>query len=107
MSQSNIQEVREQVRQLRREVREARQEVLQFQVALSASLSLFRRLGLPPKINEAISRIQRMIMFANQARLAVLAFYAASGPLGWIMFGIAAGGAILTGGDMFVEAISH
>ena len=43
---------------------------------------LFRRLGLPEKIDDAIMKVQRLIAVLNSLRLTIIALQAASGPLG-------------------------
>lgn len=57
--------------------------VRRLQTLIYRTLGLFRRMGLPEKLDEAISKVQRFIMVVNQARLAVIALNAASGPIGW------------------------
>lgn len=47
--------------------------------------SLLGRLGLPEEIDAAIYKIQRMIMTIRLAHTAIIAFQAASGPVGWAL----------------------
>lgn len=53
---------------------------------LQRSITLFRRMGLPPDIDSAIYKAQRLISIMNQVRLAAVALYA--GPGGVIIAGL-------------------
>jgi len=55
------------------------------QTVLYRGLGLMRRLGLPPEIDAAIAKIQRLIGILNTLRLTMIAVHAASGPIGWAL----------------------
>jgi len=63
------------------------------QTLLYRTLGLFRRFGLPENVDRAIAKWQNFIMVLNQARLAVAAFQAATGPIG---IGLAVLGVVTT-----------
>lgn len=64
-------------------------------------LGLIRRFSGDERIDAAIRKIQEFIMLIRQLQIAITLFWAASGPLGWAMFGISAVTAIATGVDFF------
>lgn len=55
---------------------------------LTASMALTRRLTGNENLDNAIFKMQRAILIANQLRMAMLAAHAASGPVGWALVGI-------------------
>ena len=69
------------------------------------TLGLFRRLGLPEPIDQAIAKVQRFIAIANQARLTVIALNAAMAttPFGWILFGLSAATLVFDAGDFLMD----
>ena len=69
-------------------VEKAYPEVRKLQTLIYRTLGLFRRMGLPENIDNAIAKWQRAIMVANSLRLALLALQAASGPIGWGLAGV-------------------
>lgn len=75
------------------------------QMILFRTLGLMRRMGLPPRLDQAIAGLQRFIAMVNQARLALVAFQAvrmaAGDPLAWATFGVAAGTAAFSVFDMY------
>lgn len=79
--------------------------VRNLQAAVYKTLGLFRRLGLPEPIDSAITKIQRFIAIANQARLTVIALNAAMAttPFGWILFGVSAATLVLDAGDFIMD----
>lgn len=68
----------------------------QLYALVSRVLTLMKRLGLPPDIEEAIRVAQRLISTANTLRVSLLALETASGPLGWTLaiVGIMAAGSV-------------
>ena len=56
---------------------------------LTMYVALARRAGLPPEILKAIRILQQLRIAAEMATKSVLAMYASTGPVGWL---IAAGG---------------
>lgn len=77
------------------------------QTVVYRTLGLFRRLGLPAPIDAAISKIQRFIAVANQARLTTIALNAAlaSTPFGWLLFGLSAATLALDAGDLTMDLL--
>ena len=67
------------------------------------TINLLRRMGLPENVDDAIAKVQRFIMTVRLAHSAILAFEAASGPIGWIMAGLGIAATVLTAGDIARE----
>lgn len=78
-------------------------ELRKFQTFLYRSIALAKRLGLPEDLDEMATKIQRITMLFNQARLAAIAFQAASGPLGWALAGVGMATTALT----YVETMEY
>jgi len=74
--------------------------VRQAQALLYRTANLLRRLGLPERLDRGIMLLQRFTTAMNTARVAVLAFYAASGPVGWALAGVGIVASTLTMGDL-------
>lgn len=66
-------------------VDEAYRELRRLETLAYRTLSLIRRFGLPEDIEAAITRIQQLIAAINALRLALIAFEAAQGPVGWAL----------------------
>jgi hypothetical protein len=66
---------------------------------LYRSLSLLNRLGLPPEIDAAINKVERMI-FLVRVLHSTLAFLAWGSPLGLIYAGLAGAGGIISTVDL-------
>jgi len=60
-------------------------EARRLETLLFRSLGLLRRLGLPEDISQGIYKIQRMVMVIRMLHTAMLAFQAATGPIGWAL----------------------
>ncbi len=63
-------------------------QIRQMEALLYRTIGLIRRLGLPEDIENAITRIQRLIMTVRIAHAAMIALHAASGPVGWALAGV-------------------
>jgi len=63
----------------------AYQNLRRVQTLLFRTLGLLRRLGLPESLDSAIGKMQMFVSTMNQARLAVVAFQKAAGPIGWAL----------------------
>jgi len=68
-------------------VEKAYEDARKLQTVLYRTLGLLRTMGIS-SLDDFSSKAQRAIILANQARLAIAAFQAAAGPLGWALFGI-------------------
>jgi hypothetical protein len=64
------------------------------------TLGLMRRIGLPEDISAAVYKIQRLIMVIRMAHTAILAFEAASGPIGWALAIVGISSAALSATDL-------
>lgn len=84
-------------------IEKAYEDVRRLQTLLYRTLALVRRLGLPEDIEQGIIRIQNMISWLNTLRLTLAALEAASGPLGWAMFGVTLATTAVTTGDFLME----
>ena len=82
---SNIHEVREQVRSLQAELRGATPEFSEFNRLLTTYIALSRRAGLPPEIMDLIAKVQQARIAVNMLSRSIQAFYATSGPVGWLL----------------------
>lgn len=69
-------------------VEKAYEDWRRFQTVVYRTLGLLRQISGDENLDRAIAKVQRFIAIVNQARLAVIAFQAASGPLGWALAGI-------------------
>jgi len=75
-------------------VEDAVSNIRQLQTVAYQTLTLLKRMGLSEDINDAITKIQRIISVLNSARLAMIALQAATGPMGWALAGV---GLVATG----------
>jgi hypothetical protein len=75
--------------------------IRQYEMILFRCLGLAQRLGLPDNISAGIREVQRMVMMVRLLHTTILALEAASGPVGWALFGIAAATTIATSTDFF------
>jgi hypothetical protein len=66
-------------------------------------ISIFSRLGLPPQIDEAISKVQRLILVIRMLHSASMLFELST-PYGWILGGITLAGAAIGVGSMIPSA---
>jgi len=108
MSFIPIDEAREEIRQLKRELDDLKGTLSESISLLNNTISIMRQGGLlPGSIGEAISKMQRAIMVANQLRLAMIALTAASGPWGMALAGVGLLGTVITSasfaGDLFYD----
>lgn len=83
----------------------AMENLRQYQTLLYQTMALARRFGLPEDIDSAISKMQRMIMIANQLRLTIIALEAASGPVGWALAGVGLLTTAVTTGEFIGDVI--
>ena len=67
---------------------------------LFRTLGLLGRLGLPENIDQAIAKVQRLIMTIRLLHTAMIALQTAAGPIGWALAAIGIISAALTFGDM-------
>jgi len=79
----------------------AYEEIRRLQTVLYRTLGLIRRISGDDDLNTLIDYTMRAITMMNTLRLVVAAFYAASGPIGWAMFGVAAATSLITTGEFF------
>jgi len=70
---------------------------------LYRSLSLLGRLGLPENIDQAIMKVERLVMTIRLLHTAMIALEAASGPIGWALAIVAGGTALLSMGDLVYD----
>ena len=80
------------------------QNIRRVQALIFRTISLLRRMGLPEEVDAAIVKLQRLITILNMARLTIIAYQAASGPIGWAMFAVGAAATIASAGDLIMEA---
>lgn len=78
-------------------------ETRKLEATLFRILGLLRRLGLPEGIEALIQKIQRVIMTVRLMHSAMIAAYAASGPIGWTFAGVGIGAAYLS----FTDIVSN
>ena len=84
-------------------VQEAYTNARQLQTILSRTAGLMRRMGLPENVDAAMMKLQRITATANAARLAMIAFTTATGPLGWGMAAVAIGAVAFSVADLAME----
>ena len=80
-------------------------QVRRLELLLYRTIGLIRRLGLPENIEEAISKIQRLVMVIRLAHSAIIAFQVASGPIGWALAAVSIGTAAVTAGEFVMEVL--
>jgi hypothetical protein len=61
------------------------------------------RLGLPENIDQAIMKVERLVMTIRLLHTAMIALEAASGPIGWALAIVAGGTALLSMGDLVYD----
>jgi len=71
-------------------------EIRRFQALLFRTLNLVQRMSGDEKLDAFVSKLQRLISILNQARLTIMAFQIAAGPIGWGMAIVGLAGAALT-----------
>jgi len=70
-------------------IEKAYEDLRRVETVLYRTMGLIRRLSGDENIDRAVAKIQQLIATANQARLALAALQAASGPIGWALAGVA------------------
>ena len=88
-------------------VEKAYEDLRKAQTVLYRTLSLVRRLSGDENLDKAIAKIQQTIATINALRLAIAAFQAATGPLGWALALTGAAGAAVTTVDLMCELDSY
>jgi hypothetical protein len=78
------------------EVRITQNEIM---ILTNQMLITLRRMGLPENLSVAMAALQRLIVFANAARMAMLAFQA-SNPVGLAIAGLGVASSVISMGDM-------
>jgi hypothetical protein len=76
-------------------------QIRQYEMLLYRSLALAQRLGLPENIQQQIAEIQRLTMTIRLCHTALILLESASGPVGWALALVAAGGAAVSVVDYF------
>lgn len=84
-------------------VEKAYQDLRRVQTVLYRTLDLVKRLSGDENIDQAITKIQRMIAIINQLRLTIIALEAASGPIGWLLAGIGAASFLVTTAEFAMD----
>lgn len=84
-------------------VEDTLEQARKLQTILYRGIGLMRRMGLPPEIDAAIMKIQRLIAMLNTLRLTMIAVHAASGPIGWALALIGVATFALDFGDFMME----
>lgn len=79
------------------------EDIRKVQTVVYRYISLMRRLGLPENVDDAIEKMQRLIMISNQLRLSFIALQAASGPVGWALALAGLAGTALTTGEFLYD----
>lgn len=107
MSNSNIREMREEVRQFEKELRRVEERAITATRRLNTAydvmmgiMALTNRMGLPDDLRAQTQQLQALIMVYRQLYASVQLFYAASGPVGWAMFAITATSTAVTIGSL-------
>ena len=90
-------------------VEQAYSEIRKLQTLLFRTFSIIRRLGLPENIEQAITTIQRLIMIIRLLHTTMIAFEAATGPIGYALAGLGViyAGVAMTNLDLTQEIRSH
>lgn len=78
--------------------------VRRLETLLFRTLGLLRRLGLPEDIEAAIVKLQRLVMVIRMAHTAIIAFQAASGPIGWALALVGLAAAAASTASMIMES---
>jgi len=103
---SNIQEATEQIDKLRANFGQCRGELREVEYILYRTTSLMSRLGLPPEVDYAIQKLERLIMITRMVHSAI-ALFEMSTPEGWILSIISGIGAVLSATGLIVEMNSR
>jgi len=77
--------------------------VRRLETLLFRTLGLLRRLGLPEDIEAVIFKLQRLVMVIRMAHTAIIAFQAASGPIGWALALVGLAAAAASTASMMME----
>lgn len=83
-------------------IQQAYDNARKLEMLLYRALGLLKRLGLPENVEDAIIRVQRMVMTIRLLHSAMIALQAASGPIGWALAAVG----IVSGGLAAYETIS-
>jgi len=84
-------------------VEQAISQIRRMETLLFRTLALINRLGLPEDISRAISVVQRLIMTVRMLHTAILAFEAATGPIGWALAGVGFISSMVSLGELGME----
>lgn len=88
-------------------VEEAYTEIRRLQTLIYRTIGLIRQMGLPEEADEMLMKIQMIIAQINTLRLAIMALQAASGPIGWALFGVGLATAVASAGSAMQEVFSR
>jgi len=77
-------------------IEKAYEDIRRVQTLLFRILNIVQRMSGDEKLDAFISKLQRLIMILNQARLTIIAFQIASGPIGWGLAIVGLAGTALT-----------
>ena len=89
-------------------VEKAYEDIRKLEMLLYRIIGLFRRLGMPEDVEQAIIKVQKAIAILNMYRLTVAAAQAAAGPIGWALLGISVAQAMVSTaelGDMIEDEL--
>lgn len=84
-------------------VEQALDNARRLEILLYRSLALLGRLGLPENIDQAIAKVQRLVMTIRLLHTAAIALEAASGPIGWALALVGVASALLSTGDLIYD----
>jgi hypothetical protein len=73
------------------------------ELLLYRSIALLGRMGLPENIDQAIAKVQRLIMTVRLLHTAAIALEGASGPIGWALALVGVASALLSTGDLIYD----
>jgi len=77
-------------------IQEAYEDIRRVETILFRTLNLVQRLSGDEKLDAFVSKLQRLIMIVNQARLTIAAFQIVAGPIGWGLAIVGLAGTALT-----------
>jgi len=69
-------------------VEQALSNLRRMETLLYRTMGLIGRMGLPENIDQAVAKIQQLIMTIRLLHSAIIALEAASGPIGWAFAGV-------------------
>lgn len=72
------------------------EDIRRVQTLLFRTLDIIQRMSGSPELDVIIAKTQRLIAILNQARLTLLAFQTAAGPIGWGLAIVGLAGVALT-----------